>query len=125
MTATTLSLRLSEIVCQVSYPLNSEKASPPGTRTAYLPGPESWADGTRPPSVDSQSAASPPISTFLRCMEFLLACGVVPCGNDCCTSSDDDHCGRRSDRNPARGRPRRGRSRPPPGRKSSLRTSRC
>src|SRR5213079_800591 len=34
-----------ETTCQASYPLNSEKASPPGTFKAYL----SWADMALPP----------------------------------------------------------------------------
>src|SRR5213593_3455144 len=33
--------------CQVSYPLNSAKASPPGTFTVYL----SWADRALPPNA--------------------------------------------------------------------------
>src|SRR5438046_1040066 len=36
-----------ETTCQFSYPLNSEKASPPGTFTVYL----SWADRALPPTA--------------------------------------------------------------------------
>src|SRR5437773_4371555 len=36
-----------ERTCQFSYPLNSEKASPPGTFTVYL----SWADRAPPPTA--------------------------------------------------------------------------
>src|SRR5213595_2529016 len=36
-----------ETTCQFSYPLNSEKASPPGTFTVYL----SWADKAPPPNA--------------------------------------------------------------------------
>src|SRR5467141_2863361 len=36
-----------ERTCQFSYPLNSEKASPPGTFTVYL----SWADRALPPTA--------------------------------------------------------------------------
>src|SRR5436190_759077 len=36
-----------QTTCQASYPLNSEKASPPGTFTVYL----SWADRPPPPTA--------------------------------------------------------------------------
>src|SRR2546429_4629314 len=36
-----------ETTCQFSYPLNSEKASPPGTFTVYL----AWADRAPPPTA--------------------------------------------------------------------------
>src|SRR5689334_22926628 len=43
VTASSLSLWLMATVGQLSYPLNSENASPPGTCTAYFAGPASCA----------------------------------------------------------------------------------
>ena len=45
-----------ETVCQASYPLNSEKASPPGTCTVYLASPASCAVMTLPPRTASTTA---------------------------------------------------------------------
>src|SRR2546426_7496571 len=39
-----------ETTCQVSYPLNSENASPPGTFTVYLSW-AAWADMALPPKA--------------------------------------------------------------------------
>src|SRR5262245_57117478 len=45
-----------ETVCQASYPLNSENASPLGTCTVYLPCPVSCAVTTRPPRTPSTTS---------------------------------------------------------------------
>src|SRR5262245_35866542 len=47
-----------DMVCQPSYPLNSENASPPGTCTAYLACPASWAEVSLPPKTASTETAS-------------------------------------------------------------------
>src|SRR5213593_995522 len=45
-------------VCQPSYPLNSENASPFGTRTVYLAWPVSCAETALPPKTASPETAS-------------------------------------------------------------------
>src|SRR5437867_3959255 len=45
-------------VCQPSYPLNSENASPFGTRTVYLAWPLSCAETALPPKTASTETAS-------------------------------------------------------------------
>src|ERR1700722_10321202 len=45
-----------ETTCQVSYPLNSENASPPGTVRAYL----SCCAEAKPPKTASATAAAAP-----------------------------------------------------------------
>src|SRR5882724_4077403 len=47
-----------ETVCQPSYPLNSENASPFGTRTVYLAWPVSCAEMGLPPKTASTETAS-------------------------------------------------------------------
>src|SRR2546422_3944124 len=47
-----------ETVCQPSYPLNSENASPFGTRTVYLAWPVSCAEMALPPKTASTETAS-------------------------------------------------------------------
>src|SRR5207249_754865 len=47
-----------EIVCQLSYPLNSENASPFGTRTVYLAWPVSCAEVALLPRTVSTETAS-------------------------------------------------------------------
>src|SRR6185436_8251936 len=47
-----------EIVCQPSYPRNSENASPFGTRTVYLAWPVSCAEMVLPPRTASTETAS-------------------------------------------------------------------
>src|SRR4030095_1956764 len=47
-----------ETVCQLSYPLNSENASPFGTRTVYLAWPVSCAEMALPPKTASTETAS-------------------------------------------------------------------
>src|SRR2546430_6985999 len=47
-----------ETVCQPSYPLNSENASPFGTRTAYLAWAVSCAEMALPPKTASTKTAS-------------------------------------------------------------------
>src|SRR5947207_12335595 len=47
-----------ETVCQLSYPLNSENASPFGTRTVYLAWPVSCAEVARLPRTASTATAS-------------------------------------------------------------------
>jgi hypothetical protein len=56
VTASSLSLWLMETVGQLSYPLNSENASPPGTCTVYLAGPASCAMTARPPRTPSPTS---------------------------------------------------------------------
>ena len=60
--ATTFAFRLMEIACHLSYPLNSENASPPGTFTLYL----SCAEMARPPATASHTVATPIVNTLLR-----------------------------------------------------------
>src|SRR5678816_4887514 len=67
-TATALSFRLIEMACHPSYPLKSEKASPPGTLTVYL----SCAKLTRPPKTASHTVAIPTVSVLLRFIQHLL-----------------------------------------------------
>src|SRR5262249_3957517 len=43
-------------VCQASYPLPSENASPFGTRTLYLAGPVSWSARAMLPETASDTA---------------------------------------------------------------------
>ena len=47
-----------ETVCQPSYPLNSENASPFGTRTVYLAWAVSCAEMALPPKTASTETAS-------------------------------------------------------------------
>src|SRR5207244_12968216 len=47
-----------ETVCQLSYPLNSENASPFGTRTVYLAWPVSCAETALAPRTASTETAS-------------------------------------------------------------------
>src|SRR6267143_1334181 len=47
-----------ETVCQPSYPLNSENASPFGTRTEYLAWPVSCAEMARTPKTASTETTS-------------------------------------------------------------------
>src|SRR5262245_2973501 len=51
-----------EMACQDSYPLNSAKASPPGTFTVYL----SWADMAQPPQTVSHTVATPIVNLLVR-----------------------------------------------------------
>src|SRR5262249_35293148 len=62
ITASTPPFRLMEIACQASYPLNSEKASPPGTFTVYL----SCAEIPIRPKTASHTAAIPIINMLWR-----------------------------------------------------------
>src|SRR5438034_8521941 len=74
ITAISFSFRLMETVCQPSYPLNSENASPFGTRTVYLAWAVSCAEVALPPRTASTVTASEtnrPSPCFL-----LLACGL-------------------------------------------------
>src|SRR4030095_13165050 len=45
--------------CQLSYPLNSENASPPGTCTVYFACPASCATTDRPPTTPSMTSQIP------------------------------------------------------------------
>src|SRR5436189_530018 len=58
ITAISFSFRLMETVCQLSYPLNSENASPFGTRTVYLAWPVSCAEVALLPRTASTERAS-------------------------------------------------------------------
>src|SRR6185436_2297039 len=58
VTASSVSLWLMETVCQPSYPLNSENASPFGTRTEYLAWPASCAATSLTPTTASTETAS-------------------------------------------------------------------
>src|SRR5262249_20905197 len=68
--AITLSLWLMETVCQLSYPLNSENASPFGTRTLYLAPPVSCAVAALTPTTASPETASN--TTMLTTTRMLL-----------------------------------------------------
>src|SRR6266852_744158 len=68
-----------ETVCQPSYPLNSENASPFGTRTVYLAWPVSCAEMTPPPKTASTETASEttPITTAGILLLFIATLLVV------------------------------------------------
>src|SRR2546430_14443563 len=68
-----------ETVCQPSYPLNSENASPFGTRTVYLAWAVSCAEMTPPPKTASTEAASEttPITTAGILLLFIATLLVV------------------------------------------------
>src|SRR5262245_21269541 len=53
------------MACQLSYPLNSDIASPPGTFAAYLSC-LSCADVANPPRMESHTVANPIVRTLLR-----------------------------------------------------------
>src|SRR5262245_4938891 len=53
------------IVCQPSYPLNSENARPPGTFTVYLSG-LPCANMTKPPRTARHTVTVPIVSALLR-----------------------------------------------------------
>src|SRR5262245_12841797 len=63
MTAIALSLLLTEIVCQLSYPSNSEKARPPGTFSVYLS--RSATDSAAAANAASGNASSTPTNRRL------------------------------------------------------------
>src|SRR4029450_10165051 len=62
-----------ETVCQPSYPLNSENASPFGTRTVYLAWPASCAETALPPRTASTEtpSATTTITTAWRPLLFI------------------------------------------------------
>src|SRR2546421_4611031 len=83
-----------ETTCQASYPLNSEKASPPGTFKAYL----SWADMALPPKALTSAVTIAIVrmhwlfitsSSFVKlgtrrytCRSIMPARGFARCGNE-------------------------------------------
>src|SRR5262245_7124175 len=77
VTASAVSLWLTEMVCQLSYPLNSENASPPGTCTVYLAGPVSCAVTARPPRTASTTSETAMIMTAARPLRVISAPLVV------------------------------------------------
>src|SRR5438093_1105815 len=60
-----------ETVCQLSYPLNSENASPPGTCTVYLPCPASCAVTALPPRTPSTTSETAMIPTGASPLLFI------------------------------------------------------
>src|SRR6185369_7476585 len=65
-----------ERVCQLSYPLNSENASPFGTRTVYLAWPASCAEVALVPKTASTETASK--TTTITTAGILLLFIVTP-----------------------------------------------
>src|SRR4051794_5342519 len=66
------------MVCHASYPLNSEKASPPGTLAVYLSG----AAAIRLPTTASHPTAIPIVSMFLRFIQSPLVSSCVETVSD-------------------------------------------
>src|SRR3954469_3417120 len=66
------------MVCHASYPLNSEKASPPGTVAVYLSG----AAAIRLPTTASHPTAIPIVSMFLRFIQSPLVSSCVETVSD-------------------------------------------
>src|SRR6266581_996369 len=64
-----------ETVCQLSYPLNSEKASPPGTCTVYLPCPASFAVTALPPTTSEPTMTT----TAASALRFISTPLLVVC----------------------------------------------
>src|SRR5438445_7304284 len=62
-----------ETVCQLSYPRNSENASPPGTCTVYLPCPASCAVTTLPPTTPSTTSEATTTTTAPSALRFISA----------------------------------------------------
>src|SRR5262245_2798550 len=67
MIALIRSFTLNPIACQLSYPLNSDIASPPGTFAAYL----SCADAAHPHRTAIHTVANPIVKTLLRFITHL------------------------------------------------------
>src|SRR5580765_1247121 len=65
-----------ETSCQLSYPLNSENASPPGTLTVYLSGADR-AVAPNTASAPSTAVVAPIIDTYFRFIAAPLV--VAPC----------------------------------------------
>src|SRR4029453_1741858 len=81
ITPISFSFRLMERVCQPSYPLNSENASPFGTRTAYLAWAVSCAEMVLPPKTASTETASETTTiTTARILLLFIATLLVFCG---------------------------------------------
>src|SRR5262245_42005004 len=59
-------------VCQLSYPANSENASPPGTRTVYLACPLSCAMTALPPRAASTTATASAVAAVTSAGKRLL-----------------------------------------------------
>jgi hypothetical protein len=61
-----------ETVCQLSYPLNSENASPFGTRTVYLAWPASCAEVAVLPRTARTETASETTTIAIAGIRFLF-----------------------------------------------------
>src|SRR5436190_23854054 len=68
-----------ETVCQLSCPLNSEYASPPGTCTVYLPCPASCAVTALPPRTPSTTSETAMIPTGASPLLFISSPLPVVC----------------------------------------------
>src|SRR6266403_5942190 len=71
-----------ETVCQLSYPLNSENASPSGTRTVYLARPVCCAEVAPPPKTASTERASE-TTTIATAGTLLLFIASPRCRTGC------------------------------------------
>src|SRR6266403_5000537 len=71
-----------ETVCQLSYPLNSENASPSGTRTVYLARPVCCEEGAPPPKTASTERASE-TTTIATAGTLLLFIASPRCRTGC------------------------------------------
>src|SRR6185295_9080490 len=81
-----------ETICQASYPLNSENASPPGTFRVYL----SCAEIARPPTKASTPVIIGIVSllAFIASTSFLSILSFEVCGEQCAIIKEND-CARR------------------------------
>src|SRR5438093_5035605 len=69
-----------ETVCQLSYPLNSENASPFGTRTVYLAWPVSCAEvALLPRKASTETASETTMITTAGILLLFIATLLVVC----------------------------------------------